>query len=129
MKLYIIKKDYNKESNEVRKAIISSMEVLFDRIKEYEKQGICFDRIFNDDKIKYDKHGKFFTFKIQKSNMQLRILYSYFVYNNEPVFLIADYFVKKKKKKDYIRRFDFVNKWEPFELLSNASRTSDHAVL
>ena len=56
MKLYIIKKDYNKESNEVRKAIISSMEVLFDRIKEYEKQGICFDRIFNDDKIKYDKH-------------------------------------------------------------------------
>ena len=120
MKLYIIKKDYNKESNEVRKAIISSMEVLFDRIKEYEKQGICFERIFNDDKIKYDKHGKFFTFKIQKSNMQLRILYSYFVYNNEPVFLIADYFVKKKNKKDYIRRFDFVNKWEPFELLSNA---------
>ena len=120
MKLYIIKKDYSKESNEVRKAIISSMEVLFDRIKEYEKQGICFERIFNDDKIKYDKHGKFFTFKIQKSNMQLRILYSYFVYNNEPVFLIADYFVKKKNKKDYIRRFDFVNKWEPFELLSNA---------
>ena len=107
-------------SNEVRKAIISSMEALFDRIKEYEKQGICFERIFNDDKIKYDKHGKFFTFKIQKSNMQLRILYSYFVYNNEPVLLIADYFVKKKNKKDYIKKFDLVNKWEPFELLSNA---------
>ena len=54
------------------------------------------------------------------SNMQLRILYSYLVYNNEPVFLIADYFVKKKNKKDYIKKFDLVNKWEPFELLSNA---------
>ena len=52
--------------------------------------------------------------------MQLRILYSYLVYNNEPVFLIADYFVKKKNKKDYIKKFDLVNKWEPFELLSNA---------
>lgn len=120
MKLYIIKKDYSKESNEVRKAIISSMEVLFDRINEYEKQGVCFERIFNDDKIKYDKHGKFFTFKIQKSNMQLRILYSYLVYNNESVFLIADYFIKKKNKKDYIKKFDLANKWEPFELLSNA---------
>ena len=29
MKLYSIKKDYSKESNEVRKAIISSMGVLF----------------------------------------------------------------------------------------------------
>lgn len=120
MKIFICKRDYNKESKEVQNAILGSMKVLFNRIREYEKQGICFDRIFNDDRIKYDKHGKFFTFKTQKTNMQLRILYSYLVYNNEPVFLIADYFVKKRNKKDYIKEFDFVNKQEPFELMNTA---------
>lgn len=120
MKLYILKKDYNKESREIQKAIMSSMEVLLRRIKEYEKQGVCFNRIFNDDKIKYDKHGKFFTYKSQKSNTQLRILYSYMSVGDEPVFLIADYHVKKKDKKDYIKKFDVVNNWEPFELLNTA---------
>ena len=120
MKIYIIKKDFNKESKEVRNAIMNSMEVLFNRITEYEKQGICFERIFNDDKIKYDKHGKFFTFKSQKSNMQLRILYSYMSVGDKPVFLIADYHVKKKNKKDYIQKFDIVNNWEPLELLNTA---------
>lgn len=33
MKIYIYKKDYNKESKEVRNAIISSVNVLYDRIK------------------------------------------------------------------------------------------------
>lgn len=120
MKLYILKKDYNKESREIQRAIMSSMELLLGRILEYEKQGVCFDRIFNDDKIKYDKHGKFFTFKSQKSNVQLRILYSYMLIDQEPVFLIADYYVKKKNKKDYIKKFDLVNSWEPFELVNKA---------
>ena len=38
----------------------------------------------------------------------------------EPVFLIADYYVKKKKKKDYIKKFDIANNWEPFELINKA---------
>ena len=120
MKLYICKNDYNKEPKEVKEAIRSSVEMLYERIKMYENQGITFNRIFNDDKVKYDKHGKFFTFKNQKSNMQLRILYSYFLDNNEAVFLIADYFIKKKNKKDYIKKFDVANNWEPFDMLSRA---------
>lgn len=120
MKLYICKKDYIKESREVKDAIRSSIDMLYERIRMYENQGVSFNRIFNDDKVKYDKHGKFFTFKNQKSNMQLRILYSYFIDDNEAVFLIADYFIKKKNKKDYIKRFDAVNKWEPFDLLNRA---------
>lgn len=120
MKLYIYKKDYIKESKEVKNAIRSSIDMLYERIKMYENQGISFNRIFNDDKVKYDKHGKFFTFKNQKSNMQLRILYSYFVEDNEAVFLVADYFIKKKNKKDYIKKFDAANKWEPFDMLNRA---------
>ncbi len=120
MKLYICKKDYIKESREVKEAIRSSIDMLYERIRMYEDQGVSFNRIFNDDKVKYDKHGKFFTFKNQKSNMQLRILYSYFIDDNEAVFLIADYFIKKKNKKDYIKKFDAANKWEPFDMLNRA---------
>ena len=120
MKLYICKKDYIKEPREVKEAIRSSIDMFYERIRMYEKQGVAFDRIFNDNKVKYDKHGKFFTLKAQKLNMQLRILYSYLVYDNEPVFLIADYFIKKRNKKDYIMKFDVVNSWEPFEILNNA---------
>ena len=120
MKLYICKKDYIKESREVKEAIRSSIDMLYERIRMYENQGVSFNRIFNDDKVKYDKHGKFFTFKNQKSNMQLRILYSYFIDDNEAVFLIADYFIKKKNKKDYIKKFDAANKWEPFDMLNRA---------
>ena len=110
MKIYIYKKDYKKEPKEVRSAIISSVNVLYERIKMYENQGVAFNRIFNDDKVKYDKHGEFFTFKCQRANMQLRILYSYFLCEGEPIILIADYFIKKKNKKDYILRFDELNK-------------------
>ena len=43
-----------------------------------------------------------------------------FLDNNEAVFLIADYFIKKKNKKDYIKKFDVANNWEPFDKLSRA---------
>lgn len=113
MLIYVYKKDYKKESVEVQNAIVNSIKVLYKRIRVYENQGVTFERIFNDDKVKYDKHGEFFTFKCQKSNVQLRILYTYFVYKQEPIVLIADYFVKKKNNKNYIKKFDYVNAWDP----------------
>ena len=108
MKICISCKDYFKESVEVRKAIISGVNALYARICSYEEQNISFDRIFNDDKVKYDKHGQFYTFKFQKSNMQLRILYAYLIIDGVPVVLVADFFVKKRNSKEYIDRFDSV---------------------
>lgn len=120
MKLYIGKKDFKKESREVQVAIVHAANVLYERIKIYEDQGVSFQRIFNDDKVKYDKHGEFFTFKCQKANVQLRILYTYLIYNQEPIVLIADYFVKKKNNKNYIKKFDYVNKWDPMFVLKSS---------
>ena len=58
MEMYICKKDYFKESKEVQTAIVKSMNDLYKRIKMYEVQNIDFDKIYNDDNVKYDKHGR-----------------------------------------------------------------------
>lgn len=121
MKILIYKKDFFKESVEVRKAIIAAIYDLYTRIQLYQNQNIEFDKIYNDDKIKYDKHGdEFFTYKCQKSNVQLRVLYGYKVIHNEPTFLLADYAIKKKNNKKYIKTFDKLNKYT-FEDLSETS--------
>lgn len=116
MNICVSCKDYFKESKEVQKAIVSGVETLYGRIQNYEEQNIDFNRIFNDDKVKYDKHGQFYTFKFQKSNMQLRVLYSYLIVDCVPVLVIADFFVKKRNSKDYIDKFDSVNKVNPLDL-------------
>lgn len=121
MNICINCKEYFKESKEVQKAIVSGIEMLYGRIKNYENQNVSFDQIFNDDKVKYDKHGRFFTFKFQKSNMQLRVLYAYLIIDNVPVILVADFFVKKRNSKNYIDKFDFANKLNPLDVY-NASR-------
>lgn len=120
MEIYMYKRSYNKKSKEVKNAIVDSISMLYDKIRAYEKQGITFDKIFNDDKIKYDKHGQFFIFKCQKNNMQLRILYSYFEYNGNHIILIADYFIKKKNNKDYISHFDYINDCNPIAIYSQS---------
>lgn len=121
MKILVYKKDFFKESVEVRNAIVNAMYDLYTRIQLYANQNIEFDKIYNDDKIKYDKHGdELFTYKCQKANVQLRILYGYRVIHNEPVFLIADYAIKKKNNKKYIKMFDKYNKYTFEELLDTS---------
>lgn len=120
MNICVSCKDYFKESKEVQKAIVSGVETLYGRIQNYEEQNIDFNRIFNDDKVKYDKHGQFYTFKFQKSNMQLRVLYSYLIVDCVPVLVIADFFVKKRNSKDYIEKFDSVNKVNPLDLYAKS---------
>lgn len=120
MNICVSCKDFFKESKEVQQAIISGVEFLYGRIKNYEEQNVEFCQIFNDDKVKYDKHGSFYTFKFQKSNMQLRVLYSYMIIDGEPVIVVADFFVKKRNSKGYINRFDYLNKEDPMQLYSRS---------
>lgn len=116
MNICVSCKGYFKESKDVQKAIVSGVETLYGRIQNYENQNVEFNMIFNDDKVKYDKHGQFYTFKFQKSNMQLRLLYSYLIIDCMPVIVIADFFVKKRNSKDYIDKFDSLNKVNPLDL-------------
>lgn len=120
MNICVSCKEYFKESKEVQRAIVSGVETLYKRIRNYEEQNIDFNRIFNDDKVKYDKHGQFYTFKFQQSNMQLRVLYSYLIVECVPVVVIADFFVKKRNSKDYINKFDSVNKVNPWNLYTKS---------
>ncbi len=113
MEICVYCKEYFKKSKEVQKAIISGVQNLYNRINLYESQNVEFARIFNDDKVKYDKHGQFYTFKFQKTNMQIRVLYSYIIVNFVPVIVIVDFFIKKRNTKEYISKFDLANNMNP----------------
>ncbi len=116
MKTCVYKKDFFKQSAEVKKAIVSAINSLYERISLYENQNVSFDRIFNDDRVKYDKYGDFYAFKFQKSNIQLRILYSYIFIDDNPVIIIADYIIKKKNNKNYIKQFESAKNWNPYSV-------------
>lgn len=116
MDICVYKKGYFKESKEVKKAIGSAVSNLYERIAMYEAQQIPFCKIFNDDRVKYDKHGDFYTFKYQKLNLQLRILYSYIVVDETPVIIVGDFVIKKKNNKNYIKRFEIAKKWNPYSV-------------
>lgn len=116
MDICVYKKDYFKESHEVQTAITCAVVSLYERITIYEKQNIAFARIFNDDRVKYDKHGDFYTFKFQKSNLQLRILYAYIIINGIPVIIVVDFVIKKKNNKNYIKQFEAVKTWDPYAI-------------
>ena len=105
MKILVYKKDFFKESVEVRKAIIDSIYDLYTRIQLYQSQNIEFDKIYNDDKIKYDKHGnELFTYKCQKANVQLRILYGYKIIHKEKYthsIIVPTQLITKENIKDF----------------------------
>lgn len=120
MNIYVYGKDFFKENATVQKAILSAVDALSRRISAYEAQNIEFSRIFNDPTVKYDKHGEFFTFKSQKSNMQIRLLYTYLTIEDQKIIVIADFHIKKRNSKDYIRQFDAVNRLDPMDAYSRS---------
>ncbi len=120
MDIYAYKKEYFKESHEIQNAIISAVEILYERIAMYEKQNVPFGKIFNDDRVKYDKQGDFYVFKFSRSNMQLRVLYAYLIIENNPIIVVADYVVKKENNKDYTRYFEYAKSLDPYEVYNNS---------
>lgn len=120
MDIYIYNNRLKKESNDIQRAITNSMNNLSRRIEAYRENGVSFENIYNDDKVKYDKHGNLYTFKDQKNNVQIRLLYSYTTINNKPALIIVDYYVKKKNNKQYINMFKLASDKLTAEIINNA---------
>ena len=114
MNICVYKNDYFKETSDIQRAIIRGVCSLYERITLYENQNVPFERIFNDERVKYDKHGDFYTFKCKKSDLQLRILYTYIVVDATPVIIVADFFVKEKNNKKYIKQFESARYLDPY---------------
>jgi len=104
-------KDLTKEE---RKVVDAAMEKLHTLIDTIEATGTPFEKIFNNDVIKYDVLGNnFFTFKYKgPSSTQVRILYHFKrTSENSYVLDIHDVYIKHKdlpkgKKNEYIRIFE-----------------------
>jgi hypothetical protein len=101
-------------SNQEIKITQQSMEKLRKMIESYENDGIPFEKIFNNDVIKYDVFGKnFYTFKAHGADKtQLRILYR-FVRENDTFRLECHKVeIKRRKGKEYIKDFEnYVKKY------------------
>lgn len=86
-----------------------AMQKLERQIKELEANGKPFERLFNNETIKYDVLGKnFFTYKFRgDDSSQLRILYR-FVRNKNGTFDIECHkiAVKRRSGKEYIKEFE-----------------------
>lgn len=120
MKYLTSKKRYTKESVEVKTAVRKSLIDLDKIITTYSKEQIPFEKIFDNDKVKYDQHGRFFTYKCEKNRLQLRILYAYLIDGKEESIIVYDYFIKKKNKKTYISQFSEAKNIDPMEVYYNA---------
>ena len=100
-----IKKYSPSEKREIEKA--------FDKLKQMiavkEQYGIPFEKIFNDEAIKYDTFSKgFYTFKAHgRDKAQIRILYK-FVRMSEEKFEVEMHMVliKRRTDKEYIKEFE-----------------------
>lgn len=84
---------------------------LTEYIRQFEKSGVPFEKIFNNDKIKYDYYGKgFYCFKMHLDNRRTyRLLYR-FLRNTEDYKIEPHLLVLKrdtnKCRKDYINYFE-----------------------
>lgn len=95
-------------SMDEKREIIKAFEKLRGLIEEKEKYGEPFEKIVNNETIKYDVHGNgFYTFKAHgKNKSQIRILYK-FVRIAEQKFGLEMHMIEIKRRtdKDYMDKF------------------------
>ena len=98
---------YSKASWSLRKDIDKALEKLVYLIEEQDNYGIPFEKIFNNDTIKYDcLANNFFTFKFSKGSIQLRLLYRFVRAQEDAVIELHDFYHKNRDDKSYIKEFE-----------------------
>ena len=103
MNVTYVDKSIMKANSDEKKAVNNSVSKLVSRIEAYERDGTPFERIYNDDKVKYDVLGNgYYTFKNQTQRIQLRILYR-LIDDDLQIHMVH---VKKRNNKNYIGQFE-----------------------
>lgn len=98
-----------KYSPNEKKEIFKAFEKLRQMIEVKENYGVPFEKVFNNETLKYDVLGNgFYTFKAHgRDNAQIRILYR-FIRRSERQFELEMHMVsiKRRTDKDYIKKFE-----------------------
>lgn len=97
-----------KYSPSERKEIIKAFEKLKNMIMVEEQSGVPFEKIFNNESLKYDILGKgFYTFKAHgRDKIQIRILYKFIRKAMKDFELeIHMVFIKRRNDNTYMKKF------------------------
>lgn len=101
--------DVKKLDNKEKELVDRALNKLERQIDVIEETGTPFEKIFNNDSIKYDILGKsFYTYKfVAENSSQIRILYR-FVRNTDNSYDLECHRVEVKRRsgKEYIKKFE-----------------------
>ena len=105
--IIFVDRNFKKTPNNQRRAVEKGIEKLRTMIEQYEEQGMPFERICNNDTLKYDVlGGNFFTYKIQSQQLPLRVLYRFKRKDSDFEIEVHLAYIKKYKDKRYIQEFE-----------------------
>ena len=107
--------DLKKLDNKEKELVDRALRKLENQINVIESTGTPFEKIFNNDSIKYDILGKsFYTYKfVAENSSQIRILYR-FVRKEDNTYDLECHKVdvKRRSGKEYIKKFeDYVKQY------------------
>jgi hypothetical protein len=97
----------NKETSDLQKAIYNGVENIAKIISTYAQQGVTFNKVFNNDTLKYDqyKNGLFAYRHHDKSRTQLRLLYRVIETSDTCAIELVSFYVKRNTTNEYISYF------------------------
>ena len=107
-------KKLNKQNRNLKNEVLRAAKRVGERIVEYYNEGITFENIYNDNVVKYDKHGCFFTYKHHGRNKsQIRLLYACLHDKDKTTIIVVDFFEKRDSSRsntrEHIKIFDYYN--------------------
>lgn len=107
-------KKLKKQNRNLKNEVLRAARRVGERIVEYSNEGITFENIYNDNVVKYDKHGCFFTYKHHGRNKsQIRLLYACLQDKDKTTIIVVDFFEKRDSSrsntKEHIKIFDCYN--------------------
>lgn len=106
--IIINNKKFHKENEKTKEAINKALNKLCETIMQFESEGTPFERIFNNEALKYDIfENNFYTYKFRYAdNTQLRILYHFVRKDGKIIIELHQYAVKRRTNKNYIDSFE-----------------------